>query len=177
MPWTTPTVVFLIVAALRGGGGSTLADAAFHESVRRFFAPAAIHAITMSDVPPAKELLPALPVIEPKVNETDVPIADAPKPADATATEAEWRERMASARTKLEQDEILAEAMLGRVNSLANEIAARDDPAQRAELIKQRQRVVAETDRMNKSVEADKLAIAAIEEDARKKNIPPGWIR
>ena len=40
-----------------------------------------------------------------------------------------------------------------------------------------RSRALAELDRLTLQIEKDKLAIAAIEEDARKKGIPPGWIR
>ena len=45
------------------------------------------------------------------------------------------------------------------------------------ELLKQRSRALAELDRLTVQIEKDKLTIAAIEEDARKKGIPPGWIR
>mgnify|MGYP003353034551 FL=1 len=67
--------------------------------------------------------------------------------------------------------------MQGRVNSLTNEAFGRDDPAQREALMRQRQRAIDELDRLMKQVAKDKEAIAAIEDDARKKGIPPGWIR
>lgn len=181
MPWTTPAIVLLIIAALRGGG--TLADAAFYESIRRVLTPAATRSLTMADVPRAAPVS----VVEPDVAAKPEASAKADEPPaksdESTAkpgepsTEMEWRAQITAARTKLEQDEILAEAMQGRVNSLNNEVNSRDDPAQRAELIKQRARVMSETDRMMKLVEQDKLAISAIEDAARKKGIPPGWIR
>ena len=84
---------------------------------------------------------------------------------------------MTAARNALERDQVLAEAMQGRVNGLTNEMLSRDDPQQREELSRTRSRALAELDRLTLQIEKDKLAIAAIEEDARKKGIPPGWIR
>jgi hypothetical protein len=96
---------------------------------------------------------------------------------DERGTESEWRERALAARAALERDEVLHDAMQSRVNALTNDVTSRDDPAQRAELVKQRARALSEFDRLTLQVEKDKLAIAALEEEARKKGVPPGWIR
>ena len=84
---------------------------------------------------------------------------------------------MTDARAALERDQLLLEAMQGRVNSLNTEFVNRDDPAQRAQLAELRQRALDEVTRLTKQVASDREAIAAIEDDARKKGIPPGWIR
>lgn len=175
MPWTTPAIVFLIVAVLRGGGGATLADAARYESIRRALMPPATRSLTMADLPvvepPAKPDEPPTKPAEPPAK-LDEPAAKSPEPS-----ESDWRARMTAARGDLERDDVLAEAMQGRVNSLTSESLSRDDPAERAELLKQRSRALAELDRLTLQITKDKLAIAAIEDDARKKGIPPGWIR
>ena len=53
----------------------------------------------------------------------------------------------------------------------------RDDPAQRAVLASDRQKAIGELDRLKKQIEADKKAIADLEEEARRANVPPGWLR
>lgn len=173
MPWTLPAVVVLIIAAFRGGGTS-LADAALHESVRRALMPASTHSLTMSDIPPAE---PRAQPPEPAASELIAKLSEEPPAKSPELDEAGWRKKMAAARAVLEQDQVLADAMQTRVNSLTNDSISRDDPAQRAELLKQRDRALAELDRLTKQIEKDKLAITAIEDDARRKNIPPGWIR
>lgn len=184
MPWSTPAIIFLIVAALRGGG-TTLADAARYEAIRRALTPAATRSLTMADIPAASARAEVVEPATPPVSETEPPakpVDPAAKEAEARAkepeaSEQEWRDKMTAARLSLERDEILVDAMQGRVNGLFTEVISRDDPAQKAELAKQRDRAQAELVRLTKQLEKDKLAIAGIEEDARKKGIPPGWIR
>lgn len=182
MPWSTPAIVFLIVAALRGGGGTSLADVAMRESIRRAFTPAATKSLTMADLPAAAAVQE---IIEPEAKSPELP-AKPPEPSAKEAepsaklpelTESEWRAKMTDARSALERDEVLAEAMQGRVNGLVTQSINMDDPAQRVEIRKQRDRAQAELDRLTLQITKDKLTIAAIEEDARKKGIPPGWIR
>lgn len=198
MPWTVPTAVLLIVAALRGVSGGSLTDAAFYESLRRAFMPKVERTLTLADHPElaakptqtsAGQAAPNEPANPPNApNEPKEPKGatrtepDAPRepnePREPKAlTEDEWRAKMTAARAALESDQLLFEAMQGRVNGLATDAFNRDDPAQRAELLRQRTRAVEELDRLTKQIAKDKDAIAAIEDDARKKGIPPGWIR
>ena len=177
MPWTLPAIVMLIVAATRGGSGRTLADAAFYESIRRALTPVATRSITMADIPRAE---PRTLEPEPASKPVDPPSKSAPPPSksvEPVLSESDWRERMLTARASLESDALIAEAMQGRVNALTTQSINLDDPAQRAEVLTQRTRALTELDRLMRQVETDKLAIAAIEEDARTKGIPPGWIR
>jgi hypothetical protein len=181
MPWTIPAIVFLIVAALRGGGGS-LADAAMRESIRRALMPPATKSLTMADLPPApaqQEVVePEAKPTEPRAKESEPPAKpDEPPSKPPELTESDWRAKMTAARSALERDEVLAEGMQGRVNGLITQSINMDDPAQRLEVLKQRDRAQAEVDRLTQQIEKDKLEIANIEEDARKKGIPPGWIR
>lgn len=179
MFWTTPTIAFLVVAALRGApAGVSLGDLGFYEQLRRMWMPVATRSITMADVPLA-DPPPVIPVI---TADAAAPLTSAAAAAAAPApqkddTEAQWRERITSARAALARDEVLVDALQGRVNGLISDSINRDDPAQRAEIMRQRDRTQAELDRLRTQVDADKETIAAIEEDARKKGIPPGWIR
>lgn len=194
MPWSTPTIVFLIVSALRGVNSGSLAEAASAEFLRRALMPPAAVAIVMGPPavhwPSAAEL--ASPVSAPpapsstplasQASETEARAkaadsGDPLKEKTAELSESEWRKRMAVAREQLESDRLLAEAMQGRVNGLTTDVMNRDDPAQRAELVKQKARATAELDRLTRQIDADTRAIASIEDEARRKGIPPGWIR
>jgi hypothetical protein len=91
--------------------------------------------------------------------------------------EAWWRQRMSQAREELRRSEMFAEALQTRINALSNDFAARDDPYQRARVAEDRQKAMAEMDRVRTDVEAQKKKIADIEEEARQAGVPPGWVR
>ncbi len=84
---------------------------------------------------------------------------------------------MKELRTQLERDEITAEAIQTQINSLSADFVNRDDPAQRAVIERNRQRALGELDRLTKAIEEGKKAIAALEEEARRASVPPGWLR
>lgn len=101
----------------------------------------------------------------------------APKPEDPKKDEKYWRQRITEAQDKLARNQLLLEALQTRVNSLSTDFVNRDDPAQRAVISQDRQKTLAEMDRMNKDIEGLKKEIADIQEEARKAGVPPGWIR
>ncbi len=98
-------------------------------------------------------------------------------PTSETKDRAYWSKRIQQAREQVERDRVLADALQTRVNSLDNDVVNRDDPAQRAKLMSERERALVELDRLKKAVGADEKAIAAIEEEARRAGVPPGWLR
>jgi len=108
-------------------------------------------------------------------------IAPEPKPAEAVPEgqndEAAWRARMTQARETLRRNQAFAEALQSRINALATDVVNRDDPYQRAKIADDRLKAIAELQRVNSEIELAKKEIADIEEDARKANVPPGWIR
>jgi hypothetical protein len=193
-----PAIVFVLVAATTGDAAS-LAGAQFNESLRRLFVPRVTLRVTDIDIPPSSPVPPSPPAssatsaqsgaVEETATPAVVPERSLPAaaeaqpeaaPADtwpAVTDEAGWRSRAAAARASLETDQLLVEAMQSRINALTRDASARDDPAQRAELERQRLRALAEHDRLIKQVQADADAIAALTEAARRKGIPPGWIR
>jgi chromosome segregation ATPase len=131
---------------------------------------------TNSDLKPA----PAPSAAQP------APAAAAPaKPAEGDKAEQKtdekgdeyWRARMGSAREDLRRNEMFRDALQTRINSLSNDFAARDDPYQRAQIGDQRQKALAELDRVTKEIDNIKKQIADIEEEARQAGVPPGWIR
>ena len=84
---------------------------------------------------------------------------------------------MKELQTQLQRDQTYVDALQTRVNSLATDFVNRDDPAQRAVLAKERQTALGELDRLKKQIEATNKAIADLEEEARRANGPPGWLR
>ena len=88
-----------------------------------------------------------------------------------------WRDRITTARAALERTRIFGDALQSRLNALATDIINRDDPAQRSQLELERQRALAELDRVKKEMADQMKAIADIEEEARKAGVPPGWLR
>lgn len=97
--------------------------------------------------------------------------------ADAGKGEDFWRSRITSAREELRRNEAFAEALQSRINALSAEFSAKDDPYQRAQVADDRQKALAELDRLTTDIDNNKKAIADIEEDARRAGVPAGWIR
>jgi len=91
--------------------------------------------------------------------------------------EAAWRGRITAAREALARSTSFAEALQSQVNGLMNDFINRDDPVQRAAIEERRLKAVAELERTQREIEANRKAIVAIEEEARKAGVPAGWLR
>lgn len=100
------------------------------------------------------------------------------KNANASAMdENAWRAKITAARDDLRRGEMFREALQSRINGLTADFTARDDPYQRAQIGDERQKALAELDRVNLDLEKARKAIADIEEDARRSSVPAGWLR
>jgi len=98
-------------------------------------------------------------------------------PKEKVKDQAYWSKRMKDLQTQLDRDETFAEALQTRINALTADFSARDDPAQRAVIGANRQKALAELERLKKAILADKTAIADLQEEARRASVPPGWLR
>jgi hypothetical protein len=72
---------------------------------------------------------------------------------------------------------VFAEALQSRINALTADFAARDNPIERAQLADERQKALADLERVKTDVDKSRKQIADIEEEARKSGVPPGWLR
>ena len=99
------------------------------------------------------------------------------KPQEPVKDEAWWKERITRVREELRRNEMFADALQTRINAFATDFASQDDPYRRAEIAQQRATAIAELDRVKADLEANRKAMAAIEEDARRAAVPPGWLR
>jgi hypothetical protein len=100
-----------------------------------------------------------------------------PSAADPKKAEASWRQRVQAERDALQRAQTFADALQSRINGLSTDFAARDDPAQRSVIATDRQKALAELDRVKQEIQQHTKALAAIQEEARKAGIPAGWVR
>ena len=176
--WQTMAIVVTVLIWLNTPPTS-LADASRREALRRQLMPKATRALTDQDV----DQVPARPLPQlPQVPEAPAAVAATAAPERTEASpvqhdETWWRERMASARKALDRDRLLAESLQSRINALTTAWSGRDDPVQRQQLSQQRVRTIAELDAMKEKIASGERAIAEIEDDARRENALPGWIR
>lgn len=100
-----------------------------------------------------------------------------PTQPDQTKTEAYWKQRITAERDALSRAQTFAEALQSRINALTTDFAARSDPAQRDLIGADRQKALAELDRVRKEITDHTKAIADIQEEARKAGVPAGLVR
>ncbi len=108
------------------------------------------------------------------------PAGDAAPPPPAAAEprdEAYWKGRIQAARDAVQRAEIFADALQSRINALSADFVARDDPAQRGVIATDRQKALAELDRVHQEIQDHTKSIAAIQDEARRAGVPPGWLR
>jgi len=104
--------------------------------------------------------------------------AQGDKPADdQKKDEKYWKDRLAGTRTSLDRSKTFADALQSRINALTADFTARSDPAQRAVIERDRQKAVAELDRVNQDIKDQTKAITDIQEEARKAGVPASWYR
>ena len=100
-----------------------------------------------------------------------------PKAADGAKDEKFWRERLAAARDALSRSQTFADALQTQINGLYTEFVNMSDPAQRAVIEKKRLAAIAEHDRVKADIVRQAKALADIEDEARRANVPAGWLR
>ena len=165
----------------------SLAELAKKEEERRKSVPEPAKIYTNKDLTavPGGTTGASVPAPGPAGNAGSSPAAEsAPKDGDASGKpavpvkdQAYWAKRLKTLQEKLDREQTYVEALQTRVNALATDFVNRDDPIQRAGIERDRQKAMAEMDRLKKSVEDTKKGIADLEEEARRAGVPPGWLR
>lgn len=84
---------------------------------------------------------------------------------------------MSEARAAAERSRMFAEALQSRINALTTDFTNRDDPAQRTVIENDRKKALEELERVKKDMLDQAKAITAIEDEARRAGVPPGWLR
>jgi hypothetical protein len=166
--------------------GQSLADVARAEEARRKSVKGTAKVYTNDDLKGGREADPTPPPVPTAGAKADAPKAEAakpdaekPKPEESGAPKDEkyWRDRMVALRNAVARNKVLADALQSRVNALNTDFANMDDPVQRATIEQNRRTALAEMDRMKQETEKLNKEIVALEEEARRASVPPGWLR
>ena len=154
-----------------------LAEVARKEQSRRKVAKTPPKVYTNKDLPKggAPQAPPASGAAAPASSAT--PVSADPATPGEQKDESWWRARITQAREELRRNEMFLDALQSRINGLSTDFVNRDDPYQRAKIGEDRQKALAELDRVKADVEKQKKQIADIEEEARTAGVPPGWLR
>lgn len=96
---------------------------------------------------------------------------------DLVKDEKYWSGRFKDMNEAVARDQIYADALQNRINSLTADFVNRDDPAQRTLIANDRQRSLDELERLKTAIQDQKKAIDEFQEEARRAGVPPGWLR
>jgi hypothetical protein len=192
MKLSTALIAGMLLTAAVPASAQSLGELAKREAERRKAVPPAAKTYTNGDlkaVPPPTgtpgkaaedttkpgETKPGEKPGETKTGEPQK--VDSTKPPEPAKDEAYWRARVAAARESVRSNEVFAEALQSRINALTAEFTGKDDPFQRAKVADDRQKALAELQRVKTEVDNSKKLIAEIEDEARRAGVPAGWIR
>jgi len=99
------------------------------------------------------------------------------KAVDPAKTEKYWKDRASTIQVTLSRLKLLLDALQTQVSGLNAEFLSTDDPGHRALLEPRIQRATGELQRVQQDIEKQTKAAADLQEEARKSNIPAGWVR
>jgi hypothetical protein len=181
----------MIVACAAVSSAQGLAEVARAEEARRKSVKAPSKTYTNDDLkgdnngstvasPSASSAAPASPAPGATAAKPD-PAKDAAKDAakeqEPKKDEKYWRDRITGAQQAMARNKVLVDALQSRVNALNTDFVNTDDPAQRAVVEQNRKTALAELDRVKKDIDIRSKEITTIQDEARKANVPPGWLR
>ena len=179
-------VAVLVLAGAATASAQSLADVARQEEARRKAVSGAGKVYTndalQPEPPPSPGSVPASTPAPATPDASAAAPADGSKPAAPAAgatpkTEAEWKKRIADERDALSRAQIFSEALQSRINVLSADFVNVDDPARRDVVAAERQRALAELDRVKGEITAHQKEITNIQTEARKAGVPAGWVR
>jgi hypothetical protein len=173
---------FAALASAQSSASKPLADVAKAEEARRKTVqkPAKVYTNgnLRTDVSKGVGAQPTPPAATPASPKNATPGAPAATtPADVTKDQAYWTARMKTARDTMDRQQMFADSLQSRINALLTDFVNRDDPAQKAKIETDRKAALAELERVKKELEEQAKAITAIEDEARRAGVPPGWLR
>jgi hypothetical protein len=185
--------IVVLATSVGSGRAQSLADVARTEAARRkeVAAPSTVYTNDnlRSDFTTPEAAPPSAP---PGSAPTTAAAADAgdAKPAAAdpggakpvaaagpAKDQAYWTGRLADARGKLERSQAFAQALQNRIDMLWTDFVNRGDPVQQRAIEQDRNKALAELERLKKEIDENQKAVAAVEDEARRAGVPPGWLR
>lgn len=170
----------ILVAVAGTAGAQSLADVARKEEARRKDVKKPSRVITNKDLKASDNVAPP----EPAEGQAPAPApaenadkTDDGQPKAEASDEQVWRQKMADARTALERSQMHLDALQNRIDGLWAQFTAHDNYVERERIEADRKKALAEYDRVKAEIEDQKKAITDLEEQARRANVPPGWLR
>ena len=195
MKWVIAITVTLLVAssaaAFAQAPSSTvsLAEVARAEEARRKTARKATRVLTNASLSPVEPASVAAPPstqtpaadagnVTPGVPTTIIPGGTA-EPIDPAAMkdQAYWAGRISKARSDLSRTQMFADSLQTKINSLRTDFTNRDNRVEREKIQQDLNTALAELERLKKELDTQVKAITAIEDEARRANVPSGWLR
>jgi hypothetical protein len=159
----------------------SLADVARKEEERRQTIKQPSKTYTNKDLGSGSDVVLPAPVAPPSASATTPASTSdsdtAQKSKEPVRDQAYWSGRMKALQIQLDRNQTFLAALETRINSLNTDFVNRDDPAQRGVIESSRKKALAELASMKQQVDADKQAIADLEEEARRAGAPAGWLR
>ena len=160
----------------------SLADVARKEEQRRQTIKQPSKTYTNKDLGSGSDVVLPAPVAPPSASATTAASTSdsdtaAQKSKEPVRDQAYWSGRMKALQIQLDRNQTFLAALETRINSLNTDFVNRDDPAQRGVIESNRKKALAELASMKQQVDADKKAIADLEEEARRAGAPAGWLR
>jgi gas vesicle protein len=171
----------ITVGVVSSAHGQSLGDVAKQTESRKPAAAKPAKVYTNGDLPKvdssATPAAPAQPAATAPAASAQQP-APEQKPADGPKKdEAYWRGRANEIRDNLQRAKTFQEALQTRINSLSADFTSRDDPAQRSVVAADRQKALAELERVKKEIKDFEKQLSDLEDEARRAGVPPGWLR
>jgi hypothetical protein len=99
------------------------------------------------------------------------------EPPPPKGDQAFWQGRISQARTALTRSQMFADSLQTKINSLRTDFTNRDNRVEREKIQQDLNTALAELERLKKEIDAQQKAITAIEDEARRANVPSGWLR
>ena len=181
--WQMPAVLVFLASWL-ASPPTGLADVAQREAFRRLATQKSQASLTnlglpQEPVPPAAVSLnspPAPAAADPATKPADAPAAPGGK-SEPPRDESWWRGKMTELRAAEEKDRQSVDALQTRINRLQADSVNIDDPLKQTKARMDLVTALETLDKMKAQVEADRRAISDLQEEARRRSIPAGWIR
>jgi hypothetical protein len=183
MKITTFLLLFLIPASAMS---QSLADVARKEEARRKTVKGTAKVYTNEDLVNTRDVLsaPAPAPASPAAGGSAKPSAAATPPSTGNTESSPeskdpqfWKGRMAAAQDALNRNKVLLAALEARVNSLNADLLNAADQFQRNKVEESLKTATGELARVKLDIASATKAVNDIEEEARKANVPPGWLR
>jgi hypothetical protein len=180
----TVTLVVACASVAYGQASSTvsLAEVARQEEARRKTAKKATKVFTNAnlaspDAPTVSTMGTVSSNVTPTTKEPTIPGGKVEDVAPVKGDQAFWQGRISKARSDLTRTQMFADSLQTKINSLRTDFTNRDNRVEREKIQQDLNTALAELERLKKDIDTQQKAITAIEDEARRANVPSGWLR